>query len=247
MKAIHHYTEDHNSTSAKEIIPYLLEYISPKSVIDIGCGLAQWLKVFQAHGLKDVMGVDGEHVPEDRIYIDNKYFLKADLNKVRDTSALIGKRRFDLVLNLEVAEHLKPETAESFVEFLTSLGDTILFSAAIPGQTGENHFNEQPHTYWQQIFQKKGYIFLDLFREKLCDNANVNWWYAQNMFLVVNKDSSLCKNLKEYNGTMYVHPKLLDLYVRENERLQKELSLFKILSIRRLISMLIRKKITVKW
>lgn len=56
-------------------------------------------------------------------------------------------RRFDLAMTIEVAEHLTPVRADSFVEDLTRLSDVVLFSAAIPAQGGINHVNEQWQSY----------------------------------------------------------------------------------------------------
>ena len=65
-------------------------------------------------------------------------------------------RKFDLVLSLEVAEHLPSECAEAFVESLVNLGPVILFSAAIPYQGGENHVNEQWPEYWVGVLSGEG-------------------------------------------------------------------------------------------
>ena len=37
----------------------------------------------------------------------------------------------------------------------------MLFSAAVPGQGGENHVNEQPLAYWRAIFREHGYSAVD--------------------------------------------------------------------------------------
>jgi hypothetical protein len=65
--------------------------------------------------------------------------------------------RFDVCLCIEVAEHLSPEAAPRLVEGLTRLSDTIVFSAATPGQGGVGHINEQPHSYWHELFQRCGF------------------------------------------------------------------------------------------
>jgi SAM-dependent methyltransferase len=223
MKVFHHYNEDHNTTSAKEMIPYILNYIKPTSVIDVGCGKAQWLKVFLEHGIKSIMGVDGEHVSKDQLLVSADNFVAANFEDLDNVRKNFKNIKFDLVLNLEVAEHLTPEKAEPFIDFLTSLGDNILFSAAIPNQTGENHFNEQPHSYWQELFKKNGFVVLDIFRENFWNNEKVNWWYRQNMFLVVKSGSELAKAHKHYNGNLYIHPKLFDLYTSESAELKKRI------------------------
>jgi hypothetical protein len=46
-------------------------------------------------------------------------------------------------MSLEVAEHLKPDRAGSFVADLCSASDVVLFSSALPGQDGDGHQNEQ--------------------------------------------------------------------------------------------------------
>ena len=65
-------------------------------------------------------------------------------------------RRFDLVNCLEVAEHLDASRADSFVDDLCALGDVVVFSAAIPGQGGTHHVNEQFQSYWQERFRRNG-------------------------------------------------------------------------------------------
>ena len=66
----------HDKKSPKEIIPLLFELINIKSAIDVGCGLAAWLKVLQDFGIDDVMGIDGEYVKQRKLMIspDNMLF-----------------------------------------------------------------------------------------------------------------------------------------------------------------------------
>jgi SAM-dependent methyltransferase len=208
---LHHYNDDHNATSALQVVPYILEILQlkPKSVVDVGCGLAQWLKVFKDNGIEEVLGIDGAHVPLDKLNIDTSEFRPCDL---RQLSASNIDRKFDLLLCLEVAEHLEAEHAQQFISSLVSLSDTIIFAAAVPNQTGENHFNEQYADYWANIFAQHGYSFLDPFRAKLWNNDRVNWWYRQNLFLVVKKDLAETYDFP-YDGNTYIHPKLLEMYV----------------------------------
>jgi hypothetical protein len=62
-------------------------------------------------------------------------------------------RRFDLVQSLEVGEHLPLSAAETLVDSLTTASDRVLFSAAVKGQGGEFHVNEQPLAFWQELFE----------------------------------------------------------------------------------------------
>jgi hypothetical protein len=75
-----------------------------------------------------------------RLAMPAKHFAAFDLSR----PFRLG-RRFDLVQSLEVAEHIPPAQTEIFVDNLAAHGDVILFSAAVPGQGGEFHVNEQPY------------------------------------------------------------------------------------------------------
>lgn len=185
---LHHYHAEHEQPASPDaVVPLLIQRFQPKSVIDVGCGLGQWLEAFLRHQPSVcVLGIDGCHVPKDRLRIPVEHFMTVDLASHEIAKVDLG-RRFDLAMSLEVAEHLREEHAESYVGFLTSLSDIILFSAAIPGQTGENHYNEQWPGYWAERFGRLGYVMLDDIRWEIWDQRQVSWWYRQNMFLVVHK------------------------------------------------------------
>ena len=61
-------------------------------------------------------------------------------------------KNYDLAISLEVAEHLSSESANMFIACLTNMSDIVLFSAAIPGQGGENRINEQWPKYRSGLF-----------------------------------------------------------------------------------------------
>ncbi|MBK6479825.1 MAG: class I SAM-dependent methyltransferase [Saprospiraceae bacterium] len=106
----------HNLKASSIICEYINTIFSPKSVIDVGCGLGTWLKAFQNLGIEDIIGLDGKNVKKDELYIDEKYFIETDLRFKLEIN-----RKFDLVLCLEVAEHLSVEFEDSLLNQLKSL------------------------------------------------------------------------------------------------------------------------------
>lgn len=170
--------------SAEQVVPLLMQLIAPNSVVDVGCGTGVWLNALLAAGVKDILGIDGKHVPLELLEIPVETFKSSDLAKIVHLD-----REFDLVLSLEVAEHLPPEAAEIFVDSLVRMGDVILFSAAVPLQGGDGHVNEQWLDYWVDKFAAKGFLATDCIRDQIWTNAKVEWWYAQNILLFYNPDS----------------------------------------------------------
>jgi SAM-dependent methyltransferase len=170
--------------SAAVIVPLVLHHVQPRSVVDVGCGTGTWLSVFRGHGITDILGIDSTDINTAMLEIPESCFRTFDL---RTPFGL--DRKFDLVVSLEVAEHLPAECAEIFVNTLVGLGPVILFSAAIPLQGGTHHVNEQWPDYWTVLFERSGYVPLDPIRRRVWQNPDVDFWYAQNALMFVRRDS----------------------------------------------------------
>ena len=115
------------------------------------------------------------------------------------------ERRFDLALSLEVAEHLPAASAAGFVESLVRLAPVVLFAAAIPGQGGVMHVNEQWPGYWAALFNEHGYVAIDAIRPQIWDMDEVQWWYAQNVLLLV-KSGDLADQVRRRANSIATHP-----------------------------------------
>ena len=177
------YIEIGSRRSAGELIPHMQRLLpEARSVLDVGCGRGAWLAVWAEQGFA-VTGVDGEYARTDKLLIDDQAFVAHDLTVPFD----LGKR-FDLVQSLEVAEHLPPSCAASFVATLVRHGDIVLFSAAVPGQGGLHHINERPYEDWRDLFAAHGYVLCDALRPLLQGNVAVEPWYRYNTLLFVKED-----------------------------------------------------------
>lgn len=197
---LYEHTEDvHNTRAAELIVPILLQYLKPKSILDIGCGIGTWLKVFNDYGISDFIGVDGGYVDRAILKIERNKFLAYDL-----CAPLKLNRQFDLVVSLEVGEHLPESSADILVETLVKHGKVILFSAAIPGQGGQNHINEQWPIYWQKKFKAFGFEYYDLIRPAVWNNPKVEKWYKQNTFLLFHE--SMKVEYPPFKGENLIHP-----------------------------------------
>ena len=167
--------------SAETVVPIIIERFSPSSVVDVGCGTGIWLKVFRDLGVEEIRGYDGVWVNPDALVVPRDCFVGVDLG-----SANVLAGRFDVALSLEVAEHLAADSADQYVAKLVGLSNVVVFSAAIPGQGGRGHVNEQWQSYWARKFAHHGYVALDLIRPRIWSIRGVAWWYKQNMFVYVN-------------------------------------------------------------
>lgn len=184
-------------SSAKAVIDLVFEYyLTPKSVIDIGCGEG-WF------------GAEFGKRTDCKVYLsDNDGFespnkadgiwLKRDLETEIPWNSLFT---FDLAICLEVAEHLTETAGANLVNLINRCTDNILWSAAIPGQGGHGHVNEQWPNYWIHQFNDLGF-FAEPIGLELWENPEVEPWYKQNLYLLTRSEYEVQKQ----NFTTHIHP-----------------------------------------
>jgi SAM-dependent methyltransferase len=182
--------------SARVVVPVVMELLSPSSILDFGCGRGAWLAEFCENGVQKTKGVDGDFVNRDQLLIDRSDFAVIDLSK---PFALDDK--YDLAVCLEVAEHLPASMAKTLVSQLTKSSPAVLFSAAIPGQGGTHHVNEQWHFYWHTLFANMNYDCFDVLRPQLFQDERVSGWFRQNIFVYAQRGTSIATRLKELHGS----------------------------------------------
>jgi SAM-dependent methyltransferase len=171
------------STAAAEVIvPLVLQYIKARSVVDVGCGVGAWLDVFSRHGAETVLGLDGDWVREEQLLIPRTRFRRTDLNGDWQIEG-----HFDLAVCLEVGEHLVESASGPLVTRLCKAAPAVLFSAALPGQGGRNHINEQWPEFWNGLFEHEGFCRLDPIRRQIWGKSDVPSWYQQNVYLFVSR------------------------------------------------------------
>lgn len=214
------YHKEYSLKAANIITPLILQKFWINSVVDIGCGNGAWLKAFYDKGIKNIFGYDLSNLDPKDYLIDKKY-LKTNTN-ILDKNFFI-KEKYDLLLCLEVVEHIPKRFSEELIEKLTSISPMILFSAAIPGQKGTSHVNEQVPSYWRRLFNENDFVEIDFIKPLLWKNAKVAWWYRQNITMYISKPyldsnvkvkelANLYPQLNENDNLVLVSERILQQY-----------------------------------
>ena len=155
------------------LLQSVITRLKPRSILDVGCGTGRSLDYFLSREI-DTQGVEGSALGISKAKHPER-IMNWNLNK-----ELNLHRKFDLVWCFEVAEHIHPDYLESLLKTLTNHSETIVMSAAHPGQGGIGHFNEQPRQYWLEAFARHGYHHNDELTRQLCENWT---WYPENIFV----------------------------------------------------------------
>lgn len=149
------------------IVSAVLQYMyHPTSYIDVGCATGDVVASMERLGI-DAWGLEGPTTCVPYLVCDQGKVLIHDLTvpltQMGDIqmAKIEGRKKFDLCTCWEVAEHLAPEAALTFVQTLCFFSNHILMSACPPsgrkGSGSVHHVNEQPPVYWVQLFDSQGY------------------------------------------------------------------------------------------
>jgi SAM-dependent methyltransferase len=168
----------HTLAGPQAALPVIFGDSKPSSVLDVGCGTGTWLKAALELGISDIFGVDGVEAPFDQLHIPAEKIQRQDL-----TRPWVLERRFSVAICFEVGEHLDRVFAGTLIDTLVKHSDLIYFSAACPGQPGQHHVNCQWPAYWQKLYNERGYVCSDDVRWRIWDDARIEPWYRQNLFV----------------------------------------------------------------
>ena len=159
--------DDMAQKSMRTIATAIMEDFNPKSCLDVGCGTGVLMQVLVSKGV-DAFGLEYSESALDFCKNRGLDVDKFDLTAGRYES----NTEYDLCVSTEVAEHIHEEFADRLIELITNASKQVLFTAATPGQGGGvDHVNEQPHGYWIEKFELKGFIY----DRELSDGYRESW------------------------------------------------------------------------
>jgi SAM-dependent methyltransferase len=146
------------------IAQHIRRSINPRSALDAGCAMG-----FLVEGLRkldiDAFGIDISEYALARVHPDYApYCIKASA-----TEPL--RRRYDLVISIEVFEHLSTEECLQAVANICRSTDDVLFSSSPFDYQEATHCNVQPPDYWARLFATHGF-----FRDLDYDASFITTW-----------------------------------------------------------------------
>ena len=171
----YHQIECEEGPFAERLARWIGCLLDPLTVLDIGCGPGTYVRALREIGV-DAIGID-----TDERVAGQQYLLQQSLF---DT-----KLQAELVLFLEVAEHIDQDKADAIVTSITGAvepGGMLIWSAAHPGQGGTGHINCQPKSYWDTKLKEAGLERNEKMEAKLLDYVKSGYhmgWFLQNAML----------------------------------------------------------------
>jgi hypothetical protein len=129
----------------------IVRELNPATVLDAGCA-----KGLLVESLRD-RGVDAHGIDISRHAIE---CVRRDVQAYCSVQSILDPlpRRYDLVVCMEVVEHLPVEEAEAAIAALCAGADDVFFSSTPEHFDEDTHLNVQPVEYWTELFAKNGFV-----------------------------------------------------------------------------------------
>jgi len=212
MSAFQFQGSEQSAHTAEAVVKTLLDFIHlPANVLDIGCGIGIWSKTLKDAGVAKTVLIDHPSNKKENLLLNDTEFVNADMN-----ISFPEVYKSDLAVCIEVAEHLKPGRSQAIIDYISQCTDTVLFSAAIPGQGGIGHINLHYADYWETIFAGFGFKKYDIIRPLIIADENIEYFIRQNIFLY-EREGGLLKNRNHNNflpkGFELIHHNVLYKHV----------------------------------
>jgi SAM-dependent methyltransferase len=146
-------TREEAMADAKQFADVVIDEFDPDSVIDLGCGVGRFLKPFADHGI-EITGVEGSEKAIKNAIVPSDRLTQFDLRQ-----PLTAHDKADIVLCIEVVEHLAERSSDTIAQSIADAGETAIITTARPGQGGKHHENEQPPQYWIKKLSAAGMVY----------------------------------------------------------------------------------------
>jgi GT2 family glycosyltransferase len=124
--------------------------VRPRTVLDAGCAMGFLVETLRDRGV-DAAGIDVSEYAIQKVRTDIRSYCVT--GSVTDPLP----QRYDLIVCIEVLEHLTSREAEQAVRNFSQHTDDVLFSSTPYDYKEVTHVNVRPPDYWAELFARYGF------------------------------------------------------------------------------------------
>ena len=128
----------------------IIKTLQPRTVLDVGCAYGLLVETLRNRGV-DAFGIDISEYAIQQV--------RNDLKEYCHVSSILQPltNRYDLIVSIEVIEHIDEKNCDRVIKNLCLASDQILLATTPDDFDDPTHFNVQPPLYWVQRFSQYGF------------------------------------------------------------------------------------------
>lgn len=159
--------------------------LHPRTVLDAGCAMGYLVAALRDRGV-EAYGVDISEYAISKVREDVRPFCRvASLTEAFSNDLL---QHYDLVVTIEVLEHLYAEDGKKAIANLCKCADTVLFSSTPDDFEERTHVNVQQREYWARLFFEQGFT----------DDINYRPRYLTPYASLFRKNTDMVRQIEDY-------------------------------------------------
>jgi SAM-dependent methyltransferase len=177
-----------------KIADAIVRDLRPTSVLDAGCAMGFLVEALRARGV-ETWGIDVSEYAISQVHESVREFCRVG------SIAEPLPRRYDLIVSIEVLEHIPPAEGAAAISNLCAATDRLLLSTT-PDDYGEaTHLNVQSPEVWSAALAREGFL-----REVERDVTYVTPWAA----LYSRREEPLAETVSRYDRAWVRHRREAD-------------------------------------
>lgn len=145
----------------------IVQRIEPRRVMDAGCALGLLVEALRTRGV-EAYGVDLSSHAIAHLHDNVRPYCR------HGSIADDFDGRYDLIVCIEVAEHMPPADGEAAIANICRHSDDVLFSSSPVDHREPTHINVHPPEHWAELFARH-----DFFRDVDFDASFITPWAAR--------------------------------------------------------------------
>jgi cyclopropane fatty-acyl-phospholipid synthase-like methyltransferase len=191
----------------------IVQDFNPRTLLDVGCAMGYLVSALRDLGV-DAYGIDISEYAISRVREDIKPYCRA--LSALDPLPEEFPKVYDMVTNIEVAEHLSQEEGKRLISILCNYSDCIIFSSTPNDYDEKTHINVQKNEYWAKIFAQNGfYNHLDY---------DLNYLAPQAIYFS-KEQKSIPQIVEDYERHLRILKKSNTLGLKRIEQLEQQLQM----------------------
>lgn len=174
-----------------QIAQKIADDLHPRTVLDAGCAMGHLVAALRDLGV-EAYGVDISKYAISKVREDIRPFCKVGSLTEPLPSGLPD--RYDLVVTVEVLEHLYEEDGRQAIRNLCQLTDKVLFTSTPDDFTEPTHVNVQQREYWCRAFFENGFM----------DDINYRPTYLTAHALLFRRSANIERQIEDYERNIRI-------------------------------------------